>query len=74
MDVFRAGSLAGRDLDVVAVEEPLQIRFDDGIPEPPQAQVPASVHRRKLPAGCRVTSTPVLGGLHHEYRLQKEAA
>jgi hypothetical protein len=29
MDVFRAGSLAGRYLDVVAVEEPLQIRLDD---------------------------------------------
>ena len=29
MDVFRAGSFAGRYLDVVAVEEPLQIRLDD---------------------------------------------
>ena len=45
-----------------------------GIPEPPQAKVPASVHRHKLSAGCRVTSTLVLGGLHHEYRLEKEAA
>ena len=45
-----------------------------GIPEPPQAKVPASVHRHVLPAGYRVTSTPVLAGLHHEYRLGKEAA
>jgi putative transposase len=45
-----------------------------GIPEPPQAKVPARVHRHKLPAGCRVTSALVLGGLHHEYRLDKEAA
>ena len=45
-----------------------------GIPEPPQAQVPASPHRHKLPSGYRVTSTPVLAGLHHEYGLKKEAA
>ena len=45
-----------------------------GIPEPPQAKVPASVNRHKLPADCRVKSTPVLGWLHHEYRQEKEAA
>jgi len=45
-----------------------------GIPEPPQAKVPAGPHRHELLAGCRVESTPVLGGLHHEYRLEKEAA
>jgi putative transposase len=45
-----------------------------GIPEPIQASVPVSFHRHKLPAGYRVTSTPVLGGLHHEYSLKKEAA
>lgn len=45
-----------------------------GIPEPPQARVPASVHKHRLPEGYCVKSTPVLGGLHHEYRLEKEAA
>ena len=42
--------------------------------EPPQAKVPAGPHRHKFPAGYRIASTPVLGGLHHEYRLEKEAA
>lgn len=45
-----------------------------GIPEPPHAKVPVSVHRHKLPAGHRVTKTAILAGLHHEYRLEKEAA
>jgi putative transposase len=44
-----------------------------GIPEPNQESVPASDHRHKLPAGYRVVETSVLGGLHHEYRLVKEA-
>jgi len=45
-----------------------------GIPEPPQAKVPTNPHRHKLSAGHQVESTAVLGGLHHEYRLEKEAA
>jgi hypothetical protein len=40
----------------------------------PQAKVPADVHRYKLPTGNRVRSTAVLGGLHREYCLEKEAA
>ena len=45
-----------------------------GIPEPPQAEVPAGRIGHKLPPRTRVKSTCVLGGLHHEYRLEKEAA
>jgi putative transposase len=45
-----------------------------GIPEPIQASVPAGVHRHKLPAEFRVALRPILGGLHHEYRLEREAA
>jgi transposase InsO family protein len=45
-----------------------------GIPEPNQASVPDGPHRHALPAGFRVASKPVLGGLHHEYSLEKEAA
>ena len=45
-----------------------------GFPEPLQAKVPAGVHRHKLPNGYRVVSKSVLGGLHHEYGLEREAA
>ena len=45
-----------------------------GIPEPPQAKVPAGPHRHKLTEGYRVVSTSILGGLHHEYRLERKAA
>src|SRR5262249_29231065 len=45
-----------------------------GIPEPTQANAQAGPHRHKLPEGYHVGSTPILGGLHHEYRLEKEVA
>jgi hypothetical protein len=44
-----------------------------GFPEPAQDSVPDSGHRHRLPAGYRVVKDSVLGGLHHEYRLVKEA-
>jgi transposase InsO family protein len=45
-----------------------------GIPEPPETRVPAADYRHKLPTGFRVKSTPVIGGLHHEYSLERRAA
>ena len=45
-----------------------------GTPEPNQANVRASGHRHQIPAGHRVKSKQVLGGLHHLYRLEKEVA
>jgi transposase InsO family protein len=45
-----------------------------GIPDPSPPSAPASGHRHQLHAGHRVRSKPVVGGLHHEYSLGKEAA
>ncbi len=45
-----------------------------GVPEPneiyPAAPLP---HRHEIPPDARLISTPVLGGLHHEYRLERAA-
>jgi transposase InsO family protein len=46
-----------------------------GIPQPP-AQLPARLqdHRHRMAKGQRVATRPILGDLHHEYRLEKQAA
>jgi putative transposase len=44
------------------------------VPDPIQASAPVGVHRHKLPVGHRIVLKPFLGGLHHDYRLEKEAA
>jgi hypothetical protein len=45
-----------------------------GIPVPPPHCPPANGSRHVIPAGHVVRSTAVLGGLHHEYILEKTAA
>jgi len=45
-----------------------------GIPAPLQQPPPANESRHSIPAGYVIRSTAVLGGLHHEYSLEKVAA
>jgi transposase InsO family protein len=46
-----------------------------GIPQPPPHQpAPLQAHRHRLPAHQRVVGRPILSGLHHEYRLEEQAA
>jgi transposase InsO family protein len=46
-----------------------------GIPQPPVSlPAPLQVHRHQLPAPLRVVACPILGGLHHAYRLEEQAA
>jgi transposase InsO family protein len=45
-----------------------------GIPEPSNLMLLPTNGRHTLPKGSRVVANPILGGLHHEYRLEKVAA
>jgi transposase InsO family protein len=46
-----------------------------GLPEPANGlPVPRQKQRHQIPVGYRVSARPILGGLHHEYRLEKMAA
>jgi hypothetical protein len=45
-----------------------------GIPGRPVGASVGFSPDRRLPTGYRVTATPILGGLHHEYGLAREAA
>jgi hypothetical protein len=46
-----------------------------GIPQlPVSLPAPLHTHRHRLPPRVRVVSRSILGGLHHEYRLEEHAA
>jgi putative transposase len=46
-----------------------------GLPEArPGLPVPLEEQRHRIPTGYQVRATPILGGLHHEYWLEKIAA
>ena len=45
-----------------------------GIPERPVDDGIGGSNGQRLPAGYGVAATAILGGLHHEYRLERQAA
>jgi putative transposase len=46
-----------------------------GIPQPSASlPVPRQPYRHRIPASLCVTARPILGGLHHDYRLEPQAA
>jgi putative transposase len=46
-----------------------------GIPQPSSdLPIPLQAHRHKVPQDLCVVAHPILGGLHHEYRLEAKAA
>jgi hypothetical protein len=59
---------------IITAERP-HSALGPGLPEPmPPDHVTPNEHRHRLSVGYRVVKRSVLGGLHHEYGLAKEAA
>jgi transposase InsO family protein len=45
------------------------------IPKPiRRLPAPRQVHRHRLPNNLSIVDRPILGGLHHDYHLEKQAA
>jgi transposase InsO family protein len=44
-----------------------------GIPESRSGPIAERSERHRLPVGDRIAATPILGGLHNEYRLERAA-
>jgi len=45
-----------------------------GTPDPTSPKADLQAQRHSIPKDCRVVAKSILGGLHHEYRLEKIAA
>jgi putative transposase len=49
-------------------------RLGPGTPDPNSPKAELQLRRHCIPKDCLVVATSILGGLHHEYRLEKIAA
>jgi putative transposase len=49
-------------------------RLGPGIPEPRVSELVKQLSGHRIPSDHRVVAKPILGGLHHEYRLERVAA
>ena len=45
-----------------------------GVPDPTVQKVDVQIKRHCIPKDCRIVVTPILAGLHHEYKLERIAA
>jgi len=49
-------------------------RLGPGMPDASSPKAELQIKRHCIPQDCRIASTAILGGLHHEYRLERIAA